>query len=102
MQEAAAEEQAKEDLSLATISKKVQPEQERYRLEYLPIPVDDAKNYVGYTVKVIRKGVQEKEYRLTGATANSVITSYSIHYTKLYERPQGLHRAASGKIHLLL
>lgn len=70
VQEAAAEAQAKEDLSLATISKKVQPEQERYRLEYRPITLDDAKNYVGYTVKVIRKGVQEKEYRLTGATAN--------------------------------
>jgi hypothetical protein len=47
-------------------------EQARYRLVYKPIPIADAKLYVGYTVKVIRKGVQEKEYRLTGATANKI------------------------------
>jgi hypothetical protein len=69
---AAAEAKAREELSLATISKKAQPGQERYRLEYQPIPVADAKNYVGSTVKVTRKGVQEKEYRLTGATANKL------------------------------
>jgi len=67
--EAEAEDPASEGLTLSTISKKAKQEQERYRLEYKPIPVSEAKNYVGYTVKVIRKGVQEKEYRLTGATA---------------------------------
>ena len=68
----AAAARAREELSLATISKKMQPEQEHYRLEYIPIPIDDARYYVGSTVKVIRKGVQEKEYRLTGATANKL------------------------------
>lgn len=65
-----AETRAAEELSRSTISKKVQPQQERYRLEYKPIPVTAAKNYVGYTVKILRKGVLEKEYRLTGASAN--------------------------------
>jgi hypothetical protein len=69
---AAAEAQAREELSRATISKKVLPEQEHYRLEYKPIPLDEARNYVGSTVKVVRKGVQEKEYRLTGVTANKL------------------------------
>ena len=71
-QQAAAEAKARaaEELSRATISKKVQPQQERYRLEYQPIPLSEAKNYIGSTVKIIRKGVLEKEYRLTGASAN--------------------------------
>jgi len=59
-----------EPLTLATISKKVQEKNERYRLMYKPIQISEAGNYVGYTVKVVRKGVQEKEYRLTGATAS--------------------------------
>jgi len=67
---AEAEAAAGETLTLATISKKVQAKKERYRLAYKPIQIADARNYVGYTVKVVRKGVQEKEYRLTGATAN--------------------------------
>jgi len=67
---AAAEAAAGEALTLASISKKVPEKKERYRLEYKPIQISDARNYVGYTVKVVRKGVQEKEYRLTGATAN--------------------------------
>ena len=32
--------------------------------------LSEAKNYIGSTVKIIRKGVLEKEYRLTGASAN--------------------------------
>jgi len=70
--EAEAEAAAGEALTRATISKKLPVEQARYRLVYKPIPIADAKLYVGYTVKVIRKGVQEKEYRLTGATANKI------------------------------
>jgi len=66
---AKAEADAQNELTRATISRKVQPDQERYRLEYRTIPVADARNYVGSTVKIIRKGVQEKEYRLTGATS---------------------------------
>jgi len=68
--QAEAEAAAGEALTLATISKKVQEKKERYRLAYKPIQITDARNYVGSTVKVVRKGVQEKEYRLTGATAN--------------------------------
>jgi len=67
---AAAAAAAREKLTLAAISKKVSPGQKHYRLEYKPIPVADAKNFVGYTVKVTRKGVQEKEYPLTGATGS--------------------------------
>jgi hypothetical protein len=65
-----AEAEAREKLTRASISKKVQPAQEHYRLKYIPIPVAEAKNYVGTTVKVTRKGGHEKEYRLTGAKAN--------------------------------
>jgi hypothetical protein len=70
LQEAAKAARAREELSRTTISKKVQPEQENYRLEYKPIPVSDARHYVGSTVKIVRKGVLEKEYRLTGASGN--------------------------------
>lgn len=41
-----------------------------YRLEFIPIDVSDARKYVGSTVKVTRRNVVEKEYRLTGATGN--------------------------------
>jgi len=54
---------------------------------YLPIKVTDAKNYVGSTVKVTRKNVPEKEYRLIGASGrrlklaqNTGQGSYSFHY----------------------
>jgi hypothetical protein len=70
------------EATAGTIDKKVQPGKERYRLEYKPITVADAKNYVGYTVKVVRKGVQEKEYRLTGATANKLQFSQRNGYGK--------------------
>ena len=58
--------------TLSSITRKVVPKQEHYRLTYIPIKVADAKNYVGSTVKVTRRNVPEKEYRLTGATANSL------------------------------
>lgn len=60
----------REEYDLSSIARKVKPKQERYRLTYVPIKVDEAKNYVGSTVKVTRRNVPEKEYRLTGATAN--------------------------------
>jgi pantoate kinase len=51
------------------------------------IKVADAKNHVGSTVKVTRKNVPEKEYRLIGAsgrrlelTQNAGRGSYSFHY----------------------
>ena len=66
----AAEASARDELSRVSINRKVMPEAENYRLVYKPIPVDEAKHYVGSTVKVVRKGVLEKEYRLTGASAS--------------------------------
>ena len=53
------------DPGLQAMNKKIEPPKQRYRLEYMPIDVAEAGNYVGYTVKVTRKGLREKEYRLT-------------------------------------
>ena len=76
-----------DSLDVDTISKKVVVKEERYRLVYLPIKVTDAKNHVGSTVKVTRKNVLEKEYRLIGASGRRIkLTqhagrgSYSFHY----------------------
>ena len=84
---AAAEAAEDDNLGIDTISKKVAAKKERYRLVYLPIKVVDAKNHVGSTVKVTRKNVQEKEYRLIGASGRRLeLTqragrgSYSFHY----------------------
>lgn len=44
------------------------PKRVRTRLTYIPIQVSDAGKYVGHTVKVKRRNVPEKEYRLTGAS----------------------------------
>jgi len=41
-----------------------------YRLVYMPIDVREAHRYIGSTVKVTRRNVVEKEYRLTGATSS--------------------------------
>ena len=57
---------------LSSIARKVKPREKRYRLTYVPIEVTEAKDYVGSTVKVTRRNVPEKEYRLTGATSNSL------------------------------
>ena len=56
-----------EDLYRRTPKKK-----ERYHLSYKNIGIADAHNYIGATVKVTRKNVQEKEYRLAGVTNNSL------------------------------
>ena len=58
----------KERLDFDRIDKKVKPAQERYRLAYVTIKVADAPNYIGSTVKVTRKNVLEKEYRLINAS----------------------------------
>jgi hypothetical protein len=86
-EQAAAETADDEQLNVDTISKKVEVKKERYRLVYLPIDVADAKNYVGSTVKVTRKNVPEKEYRLIGSTGRKLEFSqraghgsYSFHY----------------------
>ena len=57
-------------ISLQTISKKARPEQQRYRLAYVTIDIDEAANYIGSTVKVTRRNVVEKEYRLIDASRN--------------------------------
>lgn len=41
-----------------------------YRLVYIPIDVSEAHKYIGATVKVTRRNVMEKEYRLAGASGN--------------------------------
>jgi len=69
---AAAPPPKKQQYDLSSIAKKITPRQERYRLGYVPIKVADAKNYVGSTVKITRRNVPEKEYRLTGVTENSL------------------------------
>jgi hypothetical protein len=74
----AAEEAAKAEaarqgyLDSRNIARKVKPEQEHYRLAYVTIKVADARDYVGSTVKVTRKNVLEKEYRLVNATHNQL------------------------------
>jgi hypothetical protein len=85
-QEKAASEE-NDDLNLGSISKKVVIKEERYRLVYLPISVADAKNHIGSTVKVKRKNVPEKEYRLIGSSGKKLEFSqraghgsYSFHY----------------------
>ena len=45
---------------------------ERYRLTYRTIKAADAHKYVGSTVKVTRKNVPEREYRLTGVSGGSL------------------------------
>jgi hypothetical protein len=86
-EQAAAESAEADNLDANSISKKVAAKKERYRLVYLPIRVVDAKNYVGSTVKVTRKNVPEKEYRLIGASGSRLQLSqhagrgsYSFHY----------------------
>ncbi len=62
-----------DNLSRDSIAKKVQTDPEpRYRLVYRPVSISDARNYIGATMKVTRRNVPEKEYRLVGATANSL------------------------------
>ncbi len=53
----------------------------------MPVEVADAKNYIGSTVKVTRKNVAEKEYRLISSTGRKLEFtqragrgSYSFHY----------------------
>jgi hypothetical protein len=59
-------------LDFDEIDKKVKSAPQHYRLAYVTIKVADAPNYVGSTVKVTRKNVVEKEYRLVKATANQL------------------------------
>ena len=86
-EQAAAKSAEDDNLDIDNISKKMAVKKERYRLVYLPIEVVDAKNHVGSTVKVTRKNVPEKEYRLIGAsgrrlelTQHAGRGSYSFHY----------------------
>ena len=79
----------KEQLDFDSIARKTKPRQERYRLTYVTIKVADAPNYVGSTVKVTRKNVVEKEYRLIGVSGNRLEFSQragSGSYTFKYRR----------------
>jgi len=67
---ARAEAASKEHLDFENIARKAQPEQPRYRLTYVTINVSDAPRYVGSTVKVTRKNVVEKEYRLVSVSGS--------------------------------
>ncbi len=72
-EEAAEAQQAEKGrLDFDKIDKKAKPAQERYRLAYVTIKVAEAPNYVGSTVKVTRKNVVEKEYRLVKASGNQL------------------------------
>ena len=44
----------------------------RYRLSFVPIRMNKISDYVGSVVKVTRKNVPEKEYRLTGVSAGKL------------------------------
>jgi len=67
---AKAEAASREQLDFNSIAKKTKPRQEHYRLTYVTINIADAPNYVGSTVKVTRKNVTEKEYRLISVSGN--------------------------------
>lgn len=68
--EEAARAESKERFDFKNIDRKVKPAQQRYHLAYVTINIADAPTYVGSTVKVTRKNVVEKEYRLIGASGN--------------------------------
>ena len=69
--ELAAQEEA-EGTGYEGLYRRAPKETERYRLVYKPLKVADAHRYIGSTVKVTRRNVEEKEYRLTGATGGSL------------------------------
>ena len=67
---AEAEATSKEHLDFDNIARKTKLEQPRYRLTYVTINISDAPHYVGSTVKVTRKNVVEKEYRLVSVSGS--------------------------------
>ena len=63
----------REDEQAAPINEKVKSAPDDHsRLVYRTIPLSQASKYIGATVKVTRRNVGEKEYRLTGVTARSL------------------------------
>ena len=66
------EEEAQQEYTYEDLYRRAPEKKDRYKLVYKKIKLADARNYIGSTVKVTRRNVQEKEYRLTGATANSL------------------------------
>ncbi len=67
-----AETAVEEETEYVGLYRKVKPKTDRYRLVYTPIKVSDAKNYVGATMKVTRRNVEEKEYRLVSASPTNM------------------------------
>ncbi len=55
-----------QEYKLEDIIYKDKKKKERYRLVYKQIKVGEAAKYVGSTVKLVRRGALEKEYRLVG------------------------------------
>jgi hypothetical protein len=70
--EAAEAQEAEKTYTLEGLYRRPAKEKERYQLVYKQIKLADARNYIGSTVKITRKNVLEKEYRLTGATRSSL------------------------------
>jgi molybdopterin converting factor small subunit len=71
--EAMEEQQAEdEEYTLEDLYRRVPVKKERYRVNFRKIQVADAHKYVGSTIKLTRRNVGEKEYRLTGAKGGAL------------------------------
>ncbi|MBT8117640.1 MAG: hypothetical protein KJO66_07395 [Gammaproteobacteria bacterium] len=64
--------QEEKEYTLEDLYRRTPKKRERYRLSYKNIRVSDAHRYIGATVKVTRRNVLEKEYRLTGIKGDSL------------------------------
>jgi hypothetical protein len=64
---------SQDDSDAPPLNEQVESVPEKHtRLVYRTIPLKEARKYIGATVKVTRRNVGEKEYRLTGVTARSL------------------------------
>ncbi|MGB5261699.1 MAG: hypothetical protein WBO34_14430 [Gammaproteobacteria bacterium] len=64
--------EAEKEYTLEDLYRRAPKKNERYRLSYKKISIADAHRFIGATVKVTRKNVLEKEYRLAGVTGDSL------------------------------
>ena len=71
MEELQAQEEEQE-YTLEDLYRRAPKQEERFKLTYKNIRIADAHQYIGATVKVTRKNVLEKEYRLSGVTGDSL------------------------------
>ena len=71
--EAMEEQQAEdEEYTLEDLYRRVPVKKERYRVNFRKIRVADAHKYVGSTIKLTRRNVGEKEYRLIGVKGGAL------------------------------